>query len=467
MKYSYRYIARIVVEAERPLVVGGGNKELGTDRPVAKDANGLPYIPGTSLAGVLRHAIFAANQGNNEVIKKLKDMLGDDDDEDSKNNVGSRVAISSAHLIGKNNKVYDGLLPLSELTDDFIEHFLNLPVRQHVRITHKGVADINKKGKFDEEVLYKGTRLIFEIEMKGNKEEDLTLWKDMLKMFMHPDFRLGSGSRKGFGKIKIISIREKTLNLSKPEERKIYLNHSSSLGSDFDGTLLTGAQGEKSKYISYILHLNPKDFYLFGSGKKGNSPDIHPVTEQILSWDDDTQNPTFSKEMILIPSSSVKGAVSHRVALNYNKLCDIFADKLPNGKTIEDYAGENNAAVKALFGEAANHAKNNDGHSGNVLFQDVFLDFSDLKKLDHVAIDRFTGGAIDSALFNENVVKDKKSFDLKFYLDNGFLVPDGVDKNKVVNAFENTLKDICSGLLPLGGGTMRGNGVFTGTLEKK
>ena len=54
MKYDYRYIARIVLEAETPLVVGGGNNELSTDRPVAKDANGLPYIPGTSLTGVLR-----------------------------------------------------------------------------------------------------------------------------------------------------------------------------------------------------------------------------------------------------------------------------------------------------------------------------------------------------------------------------------------------------------------------------
>jgi hypothetical protein len=36
----------------------------------------------------------------------------------------------------------------------------------------------------------------------------------------------------------------------------------------------------------------------------------------------------------------------------------------------------------------------------------------------------------------------------------------------VIEAFENSLKDICKGLLPLGGMTTKGNGIFTGTLTK-
>ena len=33
-------------------------------------------------------------------------------------------------------------------------------------------------------------------------------------------------------------------------------------------------------------------------------------------------------------------------------------------------------------------------------------------------------------------------------------------------ALENALLDICKGMLPLGGGVNRGNGIFTGTLAR-
>jgi len=55
MQFPHRYIARIIVEAETPLAVGSDNQQEDMDSPVAKDFNGLPYIPGTALAGWLRH----------------------------------------------------------------------------------------------------------------------------------------------------------------------------------------------------------------------------------------------------------------------------------------------------------------------------------------------------------------------------------------------------------------------------
>lgn len=476
MKYDYRYIARIVLEAETPLVVGGGNNELSTDRPVAKDANGLPYIPGTSLTGVLRHALFTGKLGDEKAIQKLNDILGYQDDEEQDKSLGSRIAISSAHLIGKEGKVYDGLLSLTDVTDDFIDHFLHLPVRQHVRITHRGVADTKEKGKFDEEVLYKGTRLILEIEMKGNKEsssEDKFIFEEFLRVFAHPDFRIGSGSRKGFGRIKIKNISQQHLDLSVPGQRNIYLEHSSCLDSPFNGEKLMQVENGKTKYIRYTLDLKPEDFYLFSSADKGNSAnkedtaDMTPVTEKELTWDN-PDNPDFSEELVLIPASSVIGALSHRVAYHYNKKKGIFADMLPKGKTVQDYTGENNEAVKVLFGEASKFSDNNPGHIGNVLPSDVFLkEAKNQKKLEHVAIDRFTGGGIDGALFNENVINDKSPFRLEFNLDNTFCgAPENLVKDTIIEAFETALKDICSGCLPLGGGTMRGHGVFNGSLKK-
>lgn len=98
MKYNQRYIAKFTIEAETPVSVGSGEKGLLIDRLVAKDANGLPYIPGTSLTGVLRHSLY------NE--KFINDIFGFE----GKKGMGSRLIISSAYLVGDDGKtVIEGL----------------------------------------------------------------------------------------------------------------------------------------------------------------------------------------------------------------------------------------------------------------------------------------------------------------------------------------------------------------------
>lgn len=60
-KYKYRFLARIVVEATTPLTIGSGRSNIMTDSLVTTDVNGLPYIPGTSLAGILKHSFDEAD----------------------------------------------------------------------------------------------------------------------------------------------------------------------------------------------------------------------------------------------------------------------------------------------------------------------------------------------------------------------------------------------------------------------
>lgn len=58
--FPYRILLRVVLEATTALAVGSGEKDITTDALVATDANGLPYLPGTTIAGVLRHTLAAA-----------------------------------------------------------------------------------------------------------------------------------------------------------------------------------------------------------------------------------------------------------------------------------------------------------------------------------------------------------------------------------------------------------------------
>ena len=77
-----------------------------------------------------------------------------------------------------------------------------------------------------------------------------------------------------------------------------------------------------------------------------------------------------------------------------------------------------------------------------------------------MAIDRFTGGAIKGALFSEKTVYGGNELKIKI------LVKMKDMDDDVVIAFEQTLDDICKGMLPLGGGVNRGHGIFTGTIKK-
>ena len=62
--YNIRYMARIIIEMRSPLQIGNGQKNILTDSPVLRDVNGLPFIPGSTLAGVIRHALSCKENEN-------------------------------------------------------------------------------------------------------------------------------------------------------------------------------------------------------------------------------------------------------------------------------------------------------------------------------------------------------------------------------------------------------------------
>lgn len=484
MKLPIRYIARITVEAETPVAVGTGNGSLVCDKLVARGINGLPFIPGTSLAGVLRHSVekdlgeIATNDIFGYQRKDKKGMEHADGE-------GSRLIITSAYFLGKENKVFEGL-EIPNWEDPFYKMYKKLPVRQHVRLSHSGTAV--KGGKFDEEVVYKGTRFIFDLELKG-VPEDQPIWTSLLHQLAKHDFRIGAGTRKGFGKIKATEIITAQYDLNTALGRTEYANRSSSLAIKLVGKELSLPVTENNYIIHYKLELKSDDFFLFSSGLGSDQADINPVRECTIIWE--KNEPRVTGEMTLIPGSSVKGAIVHRTAFHYNKIKGITAEKLANGDSInvlvkngyftvgvntsfnsskfEDrckLATEYNPAVTELFGFSSDEGlKINDKSKsrGNVLISDVFLRQTEKneKLLNHVSIDRFTGGVIDGALFSEMVSHTKDNVEMHFY----------VNESKIANpdaiiAMENALKDIASGSLPLGGGTMRGHGCFSGKLYK-
>jgi len=478
-----RYFARIVIEAVTPLAIGSGNRNMISDRLVLLDVNGLPYIPATSLAGVLRHSLSLSESEIDKIFGYQKGDKGE----------GSRLLFSSANLVGHDGKVIDGLIKREKLSEPFYQMFENLPVRQHVKISHRGAAVDG--AKFDEQVVFKGTRFCFEMELKG-EESDREKWNTILDQLNDPAFRIGGGTRKGFGEIKVVEYRERRLDISPGNGLTDLLEKSSDLSDPGrwweNASPVEPKRPDNAAWINYTLELEPEDFFLFSSGLESENADMTFVNEDVIEWKEGRpQSPT--KKMIFIPSTSLKGAIAHRLAYHYNKLNGITIEmlkseervetllkngfKLPEKKKFDsqnfndilDWVSNNNPAVIELFGKADEKENGSGIKRGKVLFSDFYFDKKLPEKLlNHVSIDRFTGGAIQGALFSEEVVYGKgQKAKLNILVHKSAFKGSGApERETIMQAFEQTLDDICTGMLPLGGGTMRGHGTFTGKVLK-
>jgi CRISPR/Cas system CMR subunit Cmr4 (Cas7 group RAMP superfamily) len=451
IRYKVRFLARFVVEAATPLCVGSGETNFLTDAVVALDVNGLPYIPGSALAGVLRHAFEPA---------RAEALFGASGTADAQ---GSAVIVSEARLVGIDGEPIDGLQRIS-FDHPFYARFLSLPVRQHVRIGHRGAAE--QGGKFDGQVVCKGVRFCFELEMQAEDVSRESDFRELINRLGHASLRIGGGTRNGFGELTVRSLQTAVLNLTDPASLDAYLAKSSRLtdgawsGWRSDAVAVTEAEG----LTHYELRLTPDDFFLFGSGVSDGELDKGPVREAVVVWDD-KGHPHFEEGFLLVPATSVKGALAHRTAYHYNRLSGRYADSGEDAD-FEALTNQANKAVTLLFGTADDRGDaGGEGatRAGRVLLSDLFLAADEpTEVLRHVCLDRFTGGAQAGALFDERVACIGRPLTMHLYVRRDAEAwPEEVDA-----AFEAALCDLCDGMLPLGGGAGRGHGFFDGQLIK-
>lgn len=449
--YDTRLQAHVVLEAETPLVIGSGRKTMLTDAAILKDINGFPYIPGTSIAGILSHALDEKTKGTFFGVKSTSK----ENDNDSK---GSDIIFSEGKIIDLKGNVIDGISNLSET--DFSKKFKRQPKRNHVRLTDKGVA--KKAGKFDEEVIYKGCRFAFDIEMvakSGDIDSTSSFFDEVLSSLYSATLRIGGGTRNGFGKMKVHEIKKRTLILSNKCDLAKYLNYSSNLSSNYADWDTLKKSSTDEGWITYELTLKPNDFFSFGAGFGDKVVDDIQVREECIEWNDKNEG-TF-KEKYLIPATSLKGAIAHRVAFYSNLKEGKYAMQI-QAKEFDNYSGGMNKAVGLLFGYQKDKE---DLRRGICIFNDLFVEKNEKKEkvFNHVSIDRFTGGAIDGALFSEKVIDGR---DLK--LKTTIMVKDTGEEGltDALECLERALKDIDLGTLTFGGGSGRGHGTFKCSIIK-
>ncbi len=477
---NFRYILRAVIEFDTPFIVGSGNDDIVSDAVCVTDCNGLPAIPGSSIAGALRAAYKAKYKNDaNEIFGFQRGNLGE----------GSRLQVSWAVIHNSQDRPVEGFIG-NNVNDAVLINAMNPKIRDHVKLTHLGTSDADKHGKFDDKAVCAGHRFTFELELV----DDGTLlndWENLIKLLKDGALRLGGNTRSGYGDFSVKSIYDKKFDLTVSEQRDAYLNHPVSLAAGVNYTVIKKDDGTTTYQNTtkvFNIKLKPEGFWFFGGGDDiaNGKIDMNPVRDSYVKWDG-THGAVF-EDCLIIPGAGIKGAISHRVAFHYNALngnainptellttlqlneCANDEDRKKKIKIhIEKYCGENNAAVKELFGFAKDNQNAKDGKRGRVMINDIYIKENAPadKILNHVTIDRYTGGALDTALFDEKPLWNKGGNNSDFSLQLRIVVEDYSSLDAVIQAaFEKTLDDLCKGRLQMGAGSGRGNGYFTGKMEE-
>jgi CRISPR/Cas system CSM-associated protein Csm3 (group 7 of RAMP superfamily) len=471
------HLARITLQTETPLSIATGKADGVFDTSLVTDANGLPTIPGTSLTGVLRH-LYQDEFGE----AGANELFGFQSRDKSDESQPSRLHVSWGCIHNSAGKAVQGLCLGKERTAQEQDTILKVALaladipanRDRVRINHKGAS--SDTGKFDRAVLPAGYRFSVELSLWSDLANDAQ-WERVLDLLQHPLFRLGGSTRAGLGKLKVVSVHTLVNDLRIPAGRTAFgqmRRDMNNLTGFKPHTLKNSwAEGKEPTTVTATLKLKPKSYWRIGQGDKptltdnGKTADLLPKLEARIGWNPQNQA-TVETEKLLVPASSVKGALAHRIAFHANRLSKTprWADDILDEQS-EQYQKDYDKSVhcdevKQLFGFANDSNDNKqEGEAGRVLIDDAYREFSaqDLQIIMHNSIDRFSGSVRDHMLFSEEMVWGK-GIDLQLT----------VKKHDSISvtakqALQQALLDLCEGRLALGASVSKGHGFFSGTLE--
>ena len=454
--YTHRYVLRAVIQFTAPFLIGAGREGDIADAVFVADANGLPAIPGSSLAGVLRSAFRAAGHGANE-----EDLLFGY--QNGKAGAGSKLTVSWGCIHDSHNRPVEGIVKPQDLDDPVLAKAMSPMIRDHVRISHRGASDAEGHGKFDEQAVCAGHRFTFELELRGDKT-DQSLWNKLLAVVADPALRLGGKTRRGFGVFVFDSVKSRVYDLHCDFDA--YRQHPVSLALPSPCLPDLSKMPAAAEFApdSIRLTLKPHGYWMFGGGYDlpdvPGEADMAPVRDCRVEWKDNAGR--IVEDLLVIPATGLKGALAHRVAFHYNALTGVFADSLAE-KRPEDVTAQNNLAVRELFGYCKGKQEDGaeeTGQRGRVLLNDLYLSAESPSQLvHHVGIDRFTGGARDQVLFCERPLWQGEPLEVTIQV---------VDARKLEGKSRQALRlavqDLTEGRLQVGAGAGRGLGYFTGTV---
>jgi CRISPR/Cas system CSM-associated protein Csm3 (group 7 of RAMP superfamily) len=411
-----RIFARGVWTAETAIHLGG-ESDGTTDMMLLRDASGAFFIPGASIAGTGRHYLAKAVQ------RRADYQRGEEPPE---------LSALFGRLAVRDVPAWSSVL---SVRDAMATNAARVFVRDGVHIDEKRGAAADAK-KFDLEVLPAGISFAMEMslvlyqEMPGNvdREKLVGFFEALLHAFHSGEIRLGARTRRGLGAGQVKEWEIRRLDMSQPAHLGAWLRQdpwrlaAAAIASPQKPAVRSNM--ERSLQIDAELALTTS-LLVRSAGEKAGGPDSVHISEN---------------QRALLPGTGVAGALRAR--------CLTIANTFLNG------AAE--PLIDRLFGPMGDSGKQL--HAGRVIVSEAEVADPLWLVQGRVAIDRFTGGSRDTALFDEAPVWPKQNSATRVRLRIEVEEPEDAEAGLVLLAF----RDLWLGDLTMGGETGVGRGVFRG-----
>lgn len=411
-------IGKLLIEGDlkllSPLIIGNGSGD-NVDIEIIKDEHGQPFIPATSFVGVLRNYFYTHAELTEEELNVSKLFWGSSNEKLNEGYYQSALIVEDLYPITDISiKVRDGIKIDNEVNVAMEKHKFNYEVVEPEAVFHMklevNVRRINEQNYID---TYKNIIFFLINGLRNNK------------------IKLGAMTSKGFGMCQLENVN--------------FYEYDFKEKSHVIAWLLNQTEAAKKIDIkpSNIKEKTIRTFALSASFEIKNSL-------LIKSYPSDTQDPDAvhisSNNRLVLPGTSLKGAIRHR------------AQRIVN--TLQGKQETQNKLINELFGYVDEEKK--EKKKSRIVVKESLIDENSIVQFlqNRIRIDRFTGGVIDGGLFDSYSIWPKKSEKgkkmLHVYIE--------------INHFEeweaglllHILRDLWTGDLPLGSEKSIGRGVLLG-----
>jgi CRISPR-associated protein Csm3 len=226
------------------LHIGSGGMSQKTDATVMKDAFDNPYIPGSSLKGVIRtiserlHHLVLENDSavpvcylagkkdcnNSKKSTKLQEELQPlikEGDEEEVNKKINKTVCPICQLYGSTFRASKIVVHDSPLVESY-KHKDNSTIRDSVRID-RDTGAAKDGAKFDYEVVHAGTEFEFMIEAENLNAQDEKLLYLALHELIAGNIQIGGKISRGLGAVQLMDAKVKTYHFDNQDDKKAYL----------------------------------------------------------------------------------------------------------------------------------------------------------------------------------------------------------------------------------------------------
>lgn len=441
MKRIKKYY-KITFKLSSPLSIGCGEGEW-TDRDIVRDGRGVPYVPGSALAGAYR-SLFSDKTAEKYFGPELTSQRIEQSSKYGKNLLwDSDICVYDAYMVNQ----AEGIVTKRDI----------------VSLDEYKVAE--PKAKADFEILEPGAEFITYIEQNMDIIQQQYVSDEIAFAWQQGKIWLGAKTGRGYGETIGIKVETKTFNLTDQAQLKQWIKFDmySSRNEDTMWEIMSTSQClssmtpenqdyetvrkiyekeeiilEKKECCVLNLFLTQRGGisirqYFTDNGKEDNEKaDYKQLTVKKRRSDLEQD-----KETPVIPGTSWAGAFRAQMG----RLNPAFKKEQP--------------LAEIFFGSAKKNSK--DSHKTRITFSESQIESGKWVTYTRNAIDRFTGGTVERALYTEKTYYNGNTT-LKITCD--FTQIDSEDRTQFAKVLAASILDLHGGYMAVGGLTAVGHGLF-------